>query len=126
MDLFWELFQQSRIASARRDASAAKTEAASNRADLAQNSREVRDLDYAIDRIALASQAMWELVSTRLGLTEEELREKMTEIDLRDGEADQRMTARVIDCSGCGRNVNIRRDRCLYCGATVPRPMPFQ
>lgn len=126
MELFWEMFQQSRIAKARWDASEAKTEAAASRADVAQNSREVRDLDYAIDRIALASQAMWELVSCRLGLTEEELREKMTEIDLRDGEADQRMSVRVIDCPGCGRKANIRRNRCLYCGATVPRPMPFQ
>jgi hypothetical protein len=126
MELFWEMFQQSRIASARRDASEAKTEAASSRADVAQNSRQVRDLDYAIDRIALASQAMWELVSSRLGLTEEELREKMNEIDLRDGEADQRMTDRVIDCLGCGRKANVRRDRCIYCGATVPKPMPFQ
>ncbi len=119
MELFWELWQDRRISAAQGDASVAKV-------NVAQNTREVRDLDFTIDRIALASQAMWELLSARLGLTEEDLRAKMAEIDLRDGKEDGRMTTRATDCTGCGRKVNVRRERCLYCGATVTKPMAFQ
>jgi len=126
MDFFWEIFQEGRIANARRDAAEARTKAASSSADVAENTRKVHDLELAVDRLALASQAMWEILRSRFGITEEDLREKMTEIDLRDGKDDQRMTRRVIDCPQCGRTMNIRCERCLYCGAAVPRPMAFQ
>ena len=41
-----------------------------------------------MDRLALASQSLWEIVREQTGLTAEDLQKKILEVDLRDGNAD--------------------------------------
>ena len=56
------------------------------------------------------------LVQEKTGLTEEELMERVKQIDLLDGKEDGRITPQVARCSNCGRVMNPRHTRCLYCG----------
>ena len=70
--------------------------------------------------MALASQAMWELVSERAQLTDSDIRVKMEEIDLRDGSADGKMSGTLEACPTCGQKTNSVRKSCLYCGTEMP------
>ena len=50
------------------------------------------------------------------GLTEEKLSTKVVEIDLRDGQADGRMTPKGKKCPKCGAMMSPKFGRCLFCG----------
>jgi len=119
IDFIWNLKQESRIAEAQTDASRAKDE-------ITTYKNRIRDLEFSLNRMALVSQAVWELLSSRLGIPESELLARISEIDLRDGVADGRMSAQVSHCSDCGRPVNTKRSRCIYCGTAIEKPHVFQ
>ena len=113
MNIIFDLYQQSSINEARNRAGDAKDEVARLRA-------QVDDLQRRIESLTLAAQAMWELLRSEARLTDAELVEKMQEVDLRDGEADGRITGSVVACPSCARRSRSSRRRCVYCGATLP------
>ncbi len=79
---------------------------------------EVEHLERKVDMLAMICQAMWELLKEHGGVPEELLATKVQEIDLRDGKLDGKLgTRNAITCTACGRTVNKRHQRCLYCGA---------
>ena len=108
----WDLIQHFQIEEAKQEARDAARRAAG------QESRSAATNDQ-VERLMLATQAMWELLRDRLGLTDAELRAKMHEIDGRDGALDEKMGADVIDCPHCGRKTNTRNQRCSYCQGEV-------
>lgn len=118
-DFIWNIQQEGRIAEARTDASDAKNE-------VSRYKESITELEFSLNRMALASQALWELLRQKVGLTEAELLAKISEVDLRDGVQDQRMAPRLSTCPKCGKTVNTRSSRCIYCGSTVPKPHVFQ
>ena len=77
----------------------------------------VRDLEDRLDRLTLACMAMWSLLREKTGLTEEDLMERVNQIDLADGKEDGRLKLGVLKCAQCGRVMSQRHTRCLYCGA---------
>jgi len=77
---------------------------------------EVRNLRDEVGRLALLNQALWEILQQRLGVTDEELLKLATEIDLRDGKADGKITAHPLRCPSCDRVSSSRHAKCLYCG----------
>jgi len=119
MSFFWEAYQQGQIAEAKTDAIEAKQEAA-------QYSDRVRSLESQVAQIALACQAMWELLRERAGISEAELLAKIKEVDLRDGTQDGRMTPVLTKCPACGKPSNSKNARCMYCGAAIPKQHVFQ
>jgi hypothetical protein len=119
MSYLWYAHQSGQIAEAKTDAAEAKT-------TTQQYADRVRELEFALGRTTLACQALWELLRARVGITEEELLAKMTEVDLRDGREDGRMTPVVIACPKCGKPSNTKNTRCLYCGAALQKPHVFQ
>lgn len=88
--------------------------------ELARLRHQVEDLQSRLDCLTLAAQAMWELIREQSRLSDAELASKMQEVDLRDGEADGRITASVVSCPGCGRRGRSNRRRCVYCGGELP------
>jgi len=76
-----------------------------------------KDMDEKIDRLALICRAMWELLRDSSSFSEEALQEKVTEVDLRDGIRDGKVTVPPKKCPECGRTVSKRHRRCIYCGA---------
>jgi hypothetical protein len=119
MNFYYDLYRQGQIAEAKTYAIEAKTAAD-------QSNDRMRELEFTVNRMALACQAMWELLRARSGITDDELLAKMHEVDLRDGIEDGRMTTKIIHCAKCGRPSNTRNARCMYCGAQLPRPSVFQ
>lgn len=113
--LFWELHQNNQINSASIDATQAKY--AAN--DAANKSH---DLEYALHRMLLINRAMWELMRERLNLTEEELMQKVSDIETRES---SQSGNEPVKCAKCGRVTHQRHGRCIYCGATMEKSDVF-
>jgi len=87
-----------------------------------KNAETVLDLQtvaHRLDALTLASQALWELLRERTGLTDHEILRRIEQIDLRDGHKDGKITPRPIVCPNCGKTLNSRHKRCIYCSATL-------
>jgi hypothetical protein len=114
--MIWEAYQQNKIAEA-----AETTQSGPGRVadDLAATRRHV-------DRLALACQAMWEIMRDRSNLLEQDIEAKMLEIDARDGRLDGKITTQVLKCSSCGSTTNSKRFSCVICGTVIERPSKFE
>jgi hypothetical protein len=86
---------------------------------------EVSALRRRSEHLALACQALWELLRETTGLTDDRLRAKMQEIDLRDGTADGKIALSPVDCPACGARSNTRRTHCIMCGAQLEKEHAF-
>ena len=84
---------------------------------------EVRELQRQVERLAMLNQALWEILRERLGLTDADLEAMAYEVDMRDGVADERITAQAVRCPNCGRVNNSRHAKCLYCGQLFEKPI---
>jgi len=85
----------------------------------------VSDVRESLDRLALICQSMWELLSERTELSEDDLLAKVREVDLRDGTLDGKAPSSPKECPGCKRLNNARREACLYCCAELPGGTAF-
>jgi hypothetical protein len=83
------------------------------------------DLEATCEQLILLTRAMWELLSTRAGVSEQDLLDKVAEIDLRDGTLDGKMQAKPLACEGCGNSVNASHVVCIYCGAPLASQSAF-
>ena len=99
-----------------RDAMGAARDA-DNSASVAQS--EIAELRATVDRLALMSQALWEIVRDQTGIQEADLVARIEAIDLRDGVVDGRMREAVSECPLCQRLNRSQRARCLYCGTNL-------
>ncbi len=90
------------------------------RDDVTRLRAQVEDLQQRLESLTLATQALWELLRAQGRFTDQDLQEKMLEVDLRDGEADGKITSSVVNCPSCGRRGRSSRRRCVYCGAEMP------
>jgi len=94
----------------------ASAAAARGTSKAAQAERRVRELEDELGKLTLVCMAMWSLLKERIGLSEEELMERVKELDLQDGRADGKVSHSVLECPRCGRAMSSRHKRCLYCG----------
>lgn len=117
---FFDIHQEHRLHRQRKD-----IDDASRQARRAKN--EAEDLRERLDRLHLATSAMWELLCERTGLDEDDLLAKIEEVDLRDGKADGRIDARApaVQCPACARPNHSQRKACLYCGMKLPASSPL-
>ncbi len=94
-----------------------------------QSKNESDDVRGQLDRLHLATAAIWELVCERTGLDEDDLLAKIQEIDLRDGRLDGRIgksaKSAPSECPACSRVNNARRLTCLYCGDPLSPSSPL-
>ncbi len=112
MSFLWELHQQERIGAVR-----AAAQDARQRASNAE--QEIDLLRADLDRLHLVTQAMWTLLQEKSGLTDEDLAERVRQVDLTDGKLDGRVRQQAAPCPQCGRMVSRKRPRCMYCGAEL-------
>ncbi|WP_026972716.1 hypothetical protein [Aliagarivorans marinus] len=116
---FWNMFQSGQI-----DQNAIKSSHNSVRTN--SNSQDLTYLQDRLDTLSLANQAMWELLSEQLGLSEADLLKRMEHIDLRDGVKDGKITKPVIQkCPECGHQSKTHRACCYWCGASLSSTSPF-
>lgn len=107
--LFWELYQMHRIGTAEAAANRSSSRSTSSADTIAQ-------LERRIDRLTLTCMAMWSLLQETTDLTEEDLAQRVREIDMSDGVQDGKVRPQAIQCSQCGRIISAKHGRCLYCG----------
>lgn len=117
--MIWDLYQQQQINSTERTAGDAKSKAD-------RHANDIDNLQRHVERLSLASQAMWELIKDRTALSEAELERKILEIDARDGRIDGKMGTAPINCPACGRTTSSTRDTCVMCGAPTRRKHQFE
>lgn len=87
---------------------------------------EVTHLRREVNRLLMITEALWEYIREREGLTDEHLVAKIDEIDLRDGALDGRVEkVPPVDCTACGRTLAKRQPVCIYCGTDAESRDPF-
>ena len=70
-----------------------------------------------LDKLTLISMAVWSLLAEKMGLTDEDLMERVKKIDLMDGEADGKLQRQIATCPQCNRVMSPRHSSCIYCGS---------
>lgn len=76
-------------------------------------------LEARLDRALLACEALWTIVRDRLNVSEEELIQRVTEIDMSDGRLDGKARKSAVRCPKCDRTIAPRFGRCMYCGQAI-------
>ncbi len=94
------------------DSAAAKTKAS-------QAAERVRVLEANLAKVLMINEALWEILRDKLDLTDEELNQKLYEIDMRDGVLDGKNQRSVSECPSCHRKVSPRHPACIYCGQII-------
>lgn len=84
-----------------------------------------KHLEERVAYLALICRALFELLREKAGVTERELASKITEVDLRDGIVDGRMTPQLKKCPSCQSMMAPRFNRCLFCGYRDQNADPF-
>ncbi|BCX48182.1 hypothetical protein HAHE_20900 [Haloferula helveola] len=85
----------------------------------------VGGVEHRISKLELVCQALYELLRERGGMTDEELRRKIREIDLRDGAEDTRMRPKPVHCPKCAATTTAGALYCPQCGAVIAPKYPF-
>ena len=105
--------------SAEAAAAASSTQARSVRTD-------VDLLRGDIERLLMITEALWGILKEKHGYTDEELTNRVAEIDRRDGKVDGRVAQSPPgSCPRCNRTLERQRTYCLYCGQAIARD-PFE
>ncbi len=78
---------------------------------------QAEELEARCNRLAILCEAMWTLLRDQLQLTDEQLLDRINEIDLTDGRLDGRVErGSAIVCHSCNRRVARKFAKCMYCG----------
>jgi len=80
-------------------------------------------LTHRFEKVLLVTEAMWELVSERLGITLDDLVARVHEVDARDGSIDSTRGVPtgtpLLRCPACQAAVPLGKGTCQFCGAKV-------
>ena len=90
--------------------------------------RELKILEEKFDKLVLIDMAIWSLLQEKTGLTDDDLAQRVQDIDLADGVLDGKVTRTKEvgqKCGNCGRVVSQRHRRCLFCGSESLESGPF-
>lgn len=119
LNSMWDVFQNFQIRETKHKAENAKQLAITS-------GNAISNVQAQLDTLVLANQAMWEILSKKLGVTESELVKLMSDIDLRDGKADGRITkTQIRQCSDCCHKIKKQRPNCYWCGSKMNMESPF-
>jgi ribosomal protein L32 len=92
---------------------------------VAEARRQNEALIADVDKLFMVAQALWEILKTEHGYTDELLANKVTEIDMRDGKLDGKAAKKERPaCPSCGRKMG-RHPVCVWCGTATIRD-PFE
>ncbi|MDQ3814920.1 MAG: hypothetical protein M3347_13330 [Armatimonadota bacterium] len=76
----------------------------------------VRDLEERVNQLTLINMALWSLLKEITDLTDEDLMQRVREIDLQDGQVDGKVRGGMNRCPRCGQTLSKKHHRCLHCG----------
>lgn len=83
-------------------------------------------LEQKMESLLITTEALWEILKEKTNVTEEELLQKIKEIDLRDGKEDNRVAKKAPRrCPKCDRVIKKQVSKCSYCETSV-KAKPFE
>jgi len=115
----WDFFQEMRL----NDVS---QQSKDNKSHVRENQGEIFDQSMMLKKMAMVNQALYEILKERVGITDEELRRKIREIDLRDGVENGSVSVPPLKCPQCEGRVTAGALNCQSCGAMVAPEYPFK
>ncbi len=86
---------------------------------------QVYELQSRLDQMALTMTAMWEVITKETDVTEEQLMDKIHDLDTEDGLMDGTLTPEQRVCKQCNKPIKRRQMRCGYCETFSPVERPF-
>lgn len=113
---------------ARQQATAQAADIAAERAAATANRArsDVEMMQADIEKLLMVTQALWTMLRDEHGYTDDQLIQKVQEIDLSDGRLDGKVAKQQPStCPQCGRAVSARRPFCVFCGA-ASKEDPFR
>lgn len=100
--------------------SAAEAEAYTSAAQARSVRTDIAFLRTDIERLLMITEALWGILKEKHGYTDEDLTNRVTEIDRRDGRVDGRVAQSPPGtCPRCNRTLERKRPYCLYCGQAI-------
>ncbi len=89
-----------------------------------RNAEKILKLEQDVERLLMITQALWEILKEQLEVGEDELFQRVAEIDLRDGQLDGKVAkAEAPMCPHCGRKMIGLKPVCLWCGKPAMRDL---
>ncbi len=87
----------------------------------------LRELEHRYERMALVTNALWQLLKAHTGLTDADLKKYVEKVDLADGVRDGKVTRSkgAMDCPHCSRRVLKSATVCAWCGGKISSGDPF-
>lgn len=74
------------------------------------------ELESQVNRLLLINAALYDVIKTKLGVTDEDISNKIKELNEKSTIFDQKNDQLVRKCKKCGKNLIQRRSLCVYCG----------
>jgi hypothetical protein len=90
----------------------------------AQPQSKLMEVNDRLDRMTLVIEAMWSLMMDQ-GLTNDDLRRRIEELDAADGSVDGRKVSAAHQCPQCEAMVGRGVGHCQFCGYEVGESSPF-
>ena len=104
------------------DAVYAKFDALDAKAKAREASTEVLQLKIKMEKVMMITEALWMLLKETNKFTDEDLKEKIRQVDLRDGKLDGKVAAELPNkCPKCGQTLQKNMLACIYCGAQTDK-----
>lgn len=108
MSFIWEFYQHGKVIGAQADAKKALSKTFDSGASISS-------LEKKLDRVVLLNQALWSLIRQSSNLTEADLMEEITRLDMLDGNLDGKVTE-TKKCSKCNTILAASAVTCYQCG----------
>ncbi len=86
--------------------------------NVASSTNELLEVHDRVDRLILVVDAMWSLLEES-GYTDDQLRERIEEIDASDGTVDGKRRLPSTECRSCESRVPAGQTKCQFCGEPV-------
>lgn len=87
--------------------------------------RELLTHQRQIEHLTFLCQSMWGGLRGQIGLSDSELRAKVTGVDSRDGKVDGEISQLIFACQRCGENCNSSNKICIMCGEDLLPHKPY-
>jgi hypothetical protein len=96
-----------------------------NREFIQQLHEKVEGMERQLERLTVTCSSMWSLLQKKSNLSENDLLEKIQELDIQEGRSNEKVNRGVVICENCSRQISSKYPQCLYCGHPAPTITAF-
>lgn len=81
---------------------------------------EVAFLKQKVEKLMMITEALWIVLKETTNYTDEDLKEIIREVDMKDGKLDGKVAAEAPGtCPNCGQTLQKNKNICIYCGTEI-------